>query len=162
MSSLLILGRGQYSYIAEEIAREHFDRVDFLDDNAENAIGKISDYMLFKDKYEFAIVAIGNSAVRLDLTEKLEKAGYKIPTLISNRAFVSDFAKIEQGCIIEPMAVVNPNTEIGRCCFISAGAIVNHNSTVGAGCHIDCNATVASNATVEKNTKITYGTIYRN
>ena len=162
MSNLLILGRGQYSYIVEEIARESFDVIDFLDDNFEDAIGKIADFEKLSSRYDYAIVAIGNASARLDLTEQLKKAGYKIPTLISKRAYVSGSAKVEEGCIIEPMTVVNPNTTIGKCCIISAGAIVNHNSIVCEGCHIDCNATVSSNATVEKKTKITYGTVYKN
>ncbi len=161
MSNLLILGRGQYSYIVEEIAKATFDKVDFLDDKSENAIGKISDYCNLIDKYEYAIVAMGNPDVRLDLTEKLERAGYNIPTIISEKAYVSSTAKIEKGCIIEPLAVVNPNTTIEKCCIISASAVVNHNSTVKAGCHIDCNATIYSNSVVNEKTKINPGEIYK-
>ena len=154
MRKLLILGRGQYSYVAEEIAKETFDKIDFLDDNARDAVGKISEYCNLVNDYEYAIVAIGNPTVRLNLTEHLEKAGYKIATLISQRAYVSSSATVEKGCIVEPMAVINPNTVIERCCIISAGVVVNHNSMVGEGCHIDCNATVVSNSTVSSKTKI--------
>ena len=162
MNNLLILGRGQYSYIIEEIAEESFDKIDFLDDNFKDAVGRINDYELLKGKYGYAVVAIGNASARLDLTERLKKAGYKIATLVSKKAHISRSAKIGEGCIIEPMAVVNPNTVIGKCCIISAGAVVNHNSVVGNGCHIDCNATIASNVVIEEKTKITYGTVYKN
>ena len=164
MKKLLVIGRGQYSYIVEEIARNFFDTVDFLDDNGDKekgVIGKIQDYENFINEYEYGIVSIGNPNVRLDLTEKLIKAGYKIPTLISEKAYVSKTAKISEGCIIEPMAVVNPNTIIEKCSLISAGAVVNHNSTVKVGCHIDCGAVVASNTTVEEKTKVPNGTVYK-
>ena len=162
MSNLLILGRGQYSYIAEEIAKEQFDKIDFLDDNDSCAIGKISEYSSLNDKYEYAIVAIGNPISRLDLTSRLECAGYKIATLISRKAHVAMTATVKEGCIIEPMAVVNPNTKIEKCCIISAGAVINHNSKVEQGCHIDCNATVASNTVIPEKTKLNYGTIFQN
>ncbi len=161
-NNLLILGRGQYSYVVEEIARDLYDKIDFLDDNATNVIGKIQAYKELASVYEYAIVSVGNPISRLNLTELLENAGYKIPTLISERAYVSSSAKIEKGCIIEPMAVVNPNTVIEKCCIISAGAVINHNSTVKKGCHIDCNATVMSNSMVEEKTKISCGEIYKN
>ena len=164
MKKLLVIGRGQYSYIVEEIAKSVFDSVDFLDDNLsqENGvIGKIQDYVNFTNEYEYAIVSIGNPMVRLELTDKLEKAGYKIPTLISEKAYVSKTARLDNGCVVEPMAVINPNTIIEKCSLISAGAIVNHNSTVKAGCHIDCGAVVASNTTVEEKTKVPNGTVYK-
>lgn len=164
MRKLLVVGRGQYSYIVEEIAKCAFDSVDFLDDNAspeKGVIGKIQDYINFTNEYEYAIVSIGNPAVRLDLTDRLEKAGYKIPTLISEKAYVSKTAKLGNGCVVEPMAVINPNTIIEKCSLISAGAVVNHNSTVKAGCHIDCGAVVASNTTVEEKTKVPNGTVYK-
>lgn len=164
MKKLLVIGRGQYSYVVEEIAKSVFDFVDFLDDNApkENGvIGKIQDYVNYVNEYEYAVVSIGNPTVRLDLTEKLENAGYKIPKLISEKAHVSKTAKLGDGCVVEPMAVINPNTVIEKCSLISAGAIVNHNSTLKAGCHIDCGAVVASNTTVEEKTKVPNGTVYK-
>lgn len=164
VKKLLVIGRGQYSYVVEEIAKNFFDSVDFLDDNSSKdngVIGKIQDYVNFTNEYEYAIVSIGNPEVRLDLTNKLENAGYKIPTLISEKSYVSKTAKICDGCIVEPMAVINPNTVIAKCSLISAGAVVNHNSTVKSGCHIDCGAVVASNTTVEEKTKVPNGTVYK-
>ena len=40
--NLLILGAGQYGQVAKEIAEEtgYFDKIAFLDDNSEQAIGK--------------------------------------------------------------------------------------------------------------------------
>ena len=165
MAKLLMLGRGQYSFIVEEIAMSFFDEIAFLDDNAvscSNVVGKIQDYKSFVKDYEYAVVSIGNPNVRLDLTKKLQMVGYKIPTLISKSAYVSPSAKIEIGCVIEPMAIVNPNTVIEKCSLISAGAVVNHNSTVKEGCHIDCGAVVMSNSTVKEKTKVQCGTVYKN
>lgn len=147
--------------IAKEISEAMgcFDRIDFLDDNNSIAIGKIAQYENFVNEYEQAIVAIGNSVLRLELTEKMRNAGYKLATIISPMAYVSPSAIIHEGCIVEAMAVVNTESVINECCFISAGAIVNHNSTIGNGCHIDCHAVVKSNTVLKNCTKVEYGQV---
>lgn len=155
---LLIIGAGQYGMVTKETAESMncFEHINFLDDNNPIAVGKISQYEKFVSDYKYAIVAIGNSGLRLELTEKLKNAGYTIATIISPLAYISKSAVISEGCIIEAMAVVNTESFIGECSFILAGAVVNHNSVVGEGCHIDCNATVRSNSVVEAETKVEY------
>lgn len=162
MDNLLIIGAGQYGEMLKESVRalNLYDKIDFLDDNSDEALGKIADYEKFVQTYECAIVAIGDSDIRLDVTQKLKAAGYKIETFISRRAYVSPSAKIAEGCVIEPMSVISTDVEIGRCTIISSGAVVNHNSTVAEGCHINCNATVRSNSSVPAKTKVDYGEIF--
>jgi tetrahydrodipicolinate N-succinyltransferase len=159
---LLIIGAGQYGMVAKETAESMncFEQIDFLDDNNPIAVGKIVQYEEFVGDYKYAIVAIGNSGFRLELTEKLRNAGYTIATIICPLAYVSKSAVINEGCIVEAMSVVNTESVIDKCCFISAGAVVNHNSVIGEGCHIDCHATVRSNAVVEAKTKVEYGQVY--
>ena len=164
MNNLLIIGAGQYGAMIKESARalNEYDKIDFLDDNSVLAIGKIEDYKKFTDIYQCAIVAIGNSDVRLYTTEKLKKAGYEIVSFISRRAYVSPSATIAEGCVIEPMSVIGTAVEIGKCTIVSSGAVVNHNSSVGEGCHINCNSTVCSNTTVPPRTKVDCGVVFRN
>ena len=159
---LLIVGVGQYGKLTKEIAESMncFEQVDFLDDNNQIAIGKISQYEKYVNDYKYAIVAIGNSGFRLEMTEKLKSAGYTIATIISPLAYISKSAVINEGCIVEAMAVVNTETVVGKCSFISAGAVVNHNSVIGYGCHIDCHATVKSNAVVPEKMKLECGQVY--
>lgn len=159
---LLIIGAGQYGMVTKETAESMncFEQIDFLDDNNPIAVGKIAQYEEFVSDYKYAIVAIGNLEFRLELTEKLQNAGYTIATIISPLAYISKSAVINEGCIVEAMTVVNTEAVISKCCFISAGAVVNHNSVIGEGCHIDCHATVKSNANVEAKTKVEYGQVY--
>lgn len=162
MDNLLIIGAGQYGEMLKESARalNLYDKIDFLDDNSDEALGKIAEYEKFVQTYKCAIVAIGDSDIRLDVTQKLKAAGYKIETFISRQAYVSPSAKIAEGCVIEPMSVISTDVKIGRCTIISSGAVVNHNSTVAEGCHINCNATVRSNSSVPAKTKVDYGEIF--
>lgn len=158
---LLILGAGQYSFVARETAEAMgcFGRIDCLDDNNPEAIGKLSDYLKLFGEYTHAFVAMGNPALRLEWLEKLEAAGYRLPVLCSPKAYVAPSARVMGGCIMEPMAVVQSNTVIKRGCLICAGSIVNHNAVVEAGCQIDCGAIVRSNTTVPDGTKVSCGAI---
>lgn len=156
--NLLILGAGEYGQLVKELARNKYTIIDYLDDKSNAAIGKLDDYKKYVDKYE-AIVAIGNNKIRLAWIEKLEEAGFVIPTLISQQSFVSLSAQIEKGCIVEPMVVVNANAKIEKGSIISSGAVINHNAMVKQGCHIDCNAVVGADAIVPEKTHLNYGQV---
>lgn len=156
-TNLLILGGGQYGSLVCEIAEsiDVFGTISFLDDGVcQRAIGTFSDARELTQKYSHAIVALGNSKVRLFWIEKLLEWGYVIPTLIHSTAYVSPSASIGIGSIIEPMAVVNTGAVIGKGCLVSAGAVINHNAIVEDGCHIDCNATVSARDIISQHTKI--------
>ena len=164
--NLLILGAGQYGTVVKEIAKTMgcFEKIDFLDDSFgmdategnyhEKSIGKLSDFENFITDYSYAIVAIGSPEIRKMWTEKLIEACYKIPIIVSPKAFVGNTAQLRYGVVIEPMAVVHENVAIGIGTYISAGAVINHNSFVADYCHIDNNAVVMRGALVPSMTYI--------
>lgn len=160
-SNLLILGAGQYGMVAEEIAEATgaYDKVEFLDDKSPLAIGMLRDFESFVGQYTAAIVAIGNSELRLAYIEKLEEAGYTIPCLIHPRAYVSPSAVVGKGSFIEPMSVVHTGVEIGVGCIVSAGTIINHNSIIGSGCHLNCGTIVLARAVVSSGTRTDCGSV---
>ncbi|MBQ7794705.1 MAG: PglB [Clostridia bacterium] len=159
--NLLILGAGQYGSIAKEVAEamECFDKIDFLDDNDGNAIGRFCDFERYSAAYSYAIVAVGNPETRLRWIGKLEEACYTIPVLVHPRAYISPSAQIMKGCIIEPLAVVQANSTVAAGCLISSGAVVNHNCFIGDGCHLDSNATVKPRTVVAANSVIGSGVV---
>lgn len=161
--NLLIVGAGQYGAVAKETAAVtgRFERIDFLDDNHPDAIGKIADAEHFFGEYNQAFVAIGNPDVRLTLLKRLKEIGFALATLVSPKAYVSPSAKIGSGTIVEPCAAVQANTRIGSGCILSAGSVVNHNCEIGAGCHIDCNATVCARSVVAEKTKVNCGQVFK-
>lgn len=97
-SKLLILGAGQYVTVPKEIAQSmnFFEKISYLDDSFgednpnchEESIGKFSDAERLSADYSYAIVAIGNSKIRRNLTKKLEEYDYTLPILVSTRAYV--------------------------------------------------------------------------
>ena len=150
MKNLLILGAGQYGMVAKEIAESMkcFEKIDFVDDASDIAIGKIEDIEKLIHEYDSAVVAIGNSELRLNLIKRLCDIGYEVPSLIHEKAYVSPSAKIGIGCFIEPMAVVHTAVDVETGCILSAGVILNHNSVVHEGCHINCGSVVMARAEI--------------
>lgn len=163
--NLLILGAGQYGTVAKEIAEAMgcFEKIDFLDDTFglgetegnyhEQSIGKLAALDEFTDNYTYAICAIGNAELRQKLTMQIVENCYRVPILVSPRAFISKSAQLRYGDIIEPFAVVHANAAVGIATYVSAGAVLNHNSFTSDYCYINCNAVVMSGAIVPPYTK---------
>ena len=153
--TLLIIGAGGYGRLVKEIAELNGYTCDFLDDFSVDAVGRIEEVGEIEDRYDGAIVAIGNVEVR-------EKIKIKKPvTLIHPRAEVSKSAVVEDGCVIEAGAVVSTEAVVGRCSFICAGAVVNHNAVVGEYCQIDCNTVVKAGVVVNRGVKVDSCTTYQ-
>ena len=160
--NLLIVGAGQYGMLAKEVAESMtvFEKIDFLDDNNEIAIGKVNEYEKFVSDYTYAFVAIGDNTFRLKMIEKLQGAYYKITVLVSPKAFVSPSAQLRKGTIIEPMAVVQANASVSIGCLVCQGAVVKHNAFVGDGCYLDCNSVVQAGVLVPARTKVNATMVY--
>lgn len=161
--NLLIIGAGQCGNVAKEIAEAMgcFEKIDFLDDTNEIAIGKFCDYEKYTASYTYAIVAVGNANMRLEWINKLESACYKIATLVHPKAYVAPSAQIMKGSIVEPMSAVHTGCVIAVGCIISAGAVINHASMCCDAVHIDCNATVAGNSLVPAGTHVHCGEVFK-
>ena len=65
MKSILILGAGGHGRVVAETAEAcGYEKISFLDDHSETAIGKIGELQQFVKDYEFAFVGIGNNRLR--------------------------------------------------------------------------------------------------
>ena len=161
-NNLLILGAGQYGMVAKEIAESMgcFGKIDFLDDINAIAIDKLDSYGAYTDVYAYAIVAIGNSGVRLDYIRRLQQAKYKIAVLASPKAHISPSAHIMAGSIIEPMSVINTGAAVGAGTIVCAGAVVNHNATLGDGCLLQCGSIVTARSSMANGQTLGYGEIF--
>lgn len=148
MSRLLIFGAGQYGFVAKETAEAMgcFEQIDFLDDTSPMAVGHLDD--VADQSFDVAFIAIGNSGLRSRLVEQVEASGHKLVTLIHPRAYVSPFARIGDGCIIEAGAAINNHVVVGKCCIVMANAVIGHDAVVGDCCLLKYNSTVMERAVV--------------
>lgn len=69
--NLLIIGAGGHGKVVKEAAEAlgTYNRIDFLDDNSELAIGRVDEYEKYVHDYEYAFVAIGTAEVRYELVQ---------------------------------------------------------------------------------------------
>ena len=162
MEKLLILGAGRYASVVRDIAEEsnRFEEIAFLDDYKPQAIGKLSDAASMVGRFTHAVVAIGDGELRLRLISMLSDCGFCVAPLVSARAFVSRTASLADGCVVEPMAVIQSGCTVGKGCIISSGAVIRHDASLEDGCHVDCNAVVLSDATVARGERVLCGEIY--
>ena len=163
MKRLLIIGAGGHGRVVKEIAEAcGYKIVDFLDDNASNAVGKINEAPYLVLNYDGVIVGIGNNVIRRDITAQLEKIEViNLVTLIHPTAFVSGSTTIGKGTVIEPHAIVNANSKIGEGCIISVGSIVDHDSSIGCFSHINAGAICMAGSKVEAIVKINAGEVIK-
>ena len=160
--NLLIVGMGQYGFVAREIAQAMhcFGKIDFVDDNHPDAVGKMTDLERLSEQYNCAVVAIGDPKIRLGCMGKLRRC-FSLTSLMHPMSYISPSAIVGEGCIVEPLAVIHAEAVVAAGCLISAGSVINHNSKVGKGCHIDCNATVPARASVPEYTKVAVGQVFK-
>lgn len=158
-SRLLILGAGGHGKVVAEIASfmDKWDEISFLDDNLKlkevngyKVIGTIGDYRLYKDKYEYAFVAIGNNQLRLNLIEKLIEDEFKIPTLIHPFTAISKRVDIDIGTVVIAGAIINTNTSIGKGCIVNTTSSVGHDCVIKDGVHISPGVNIGGTSTIGK------------
>lgn len=160
--NLLILGAGGHGKVVKEIAEAlGYKNIAFLDDNSQEAIGKISDSKAFVNDYQEAFVGIGNNKFRGELLSRLEQEGFTIPVLIHPMAYISKTAIIEKGTVVEPKAIVNANSKVSRGCIISVGAIVDHDVVLEDYVHVNAGAICKAGSFVAKEIKLEAGQVVK-
>ena len=74
MTTLLIIGAGGHGQVVKELAVAcGYESIDFLDDKAPKAVGKLNEAPYLAPNYDGVIVGIGNNTLRRSISEQLEK-----------------------------------------------------------------------------------------
>jgi len=118
-------------------------------------IGYDDELEKLREKYEYAFITIGqikNPLPRIKIFEKLKKLDFKLPVIISPLAYVSKYAKIEEGTIIMHQALVNANAKVGKNCIINSKVLIEHDSVIKDFCHISTGAIVNGGVIVKEKT----------
>ncbi len=92
-----------------------------------------------------AFVAIGSNKLRRKLTNTLVEIGLPIATIIAKNAWKSPSARIEDGCVLMPGAIVGADASIGAGAIINTAASVDHDCSIGAFAHIAPGTHLAGN-----------------
>lgn len=146
MSKLLIIGAGGHGKVIADAALESGVWCDivFLDDAWPNKVksgiwdihGKVNHMSQWLGVCSAAVVAIGNNQLRMELQQKLIKAGYSIATIVHPSAQVSRHAKLGAGSVVLANAVVSVDAEVGDAVIINTSATIDHECLLCKGVHI--------------------------
>jgi UDP-3-O-[3-hydroxymyristoyl] glucosamine N-acyltransferase len=157
---LLIVASERYGDYVKEIAESMgcFEEISFVDNDREEAIGKLEDVESFYPEYNCAIAACDDGTERLEWNKKLETL-YNIPVLFHMDSTISPSANLMPGCIVEPRAVVGCESTIGQATVIGANSVVEPYCLVGDGCTLKSGTIVKSTSMVAMNTSTEQGSV---
>lgn len=106
-------------------------------------------------QFKYAMVTVGqikSPDLRIKLFNQLQSIGYKIPPLISPRAYVSKHASIGKGTVIMHDALINANAKVGKNCIINTKALIEHDSIIEDHCHISTGAIINGGTLIHQGT----------
>ena len=108
-------------------------------------LGHDDDLAKLKLSYDYALITIGQiktPAIRIRLLDYVKSLGFKLPTIISPRAYVSKHAKIGGGTIVMHDALINAGAIVGDNCIINTKSLIEHDAVIENNCHISTGAVI--------------------
>ena len=128
-------------------------------------LGKDSDLINIKNKYSFALIAIGqikNSILRESKYKLLKKYNFILPNIFSNISYISKNIKIGECNTIFHHAIINSNCLIGNNNIINSKTLIEHNVRLGNNNHLSTSAIINGNCKIGNNNFIGSGAIINN
>ena len=167
---LLVIGAGGHARVVIDVARAAgYDPVAALDPasvgavcNGVEVIGgdDLADSMFGKGLRQ-AVVAIGDNALRSTIGKRLRDIGFTLPVIVHPSAILSLSARIGDGTVIMPLAVVNAAATIGTMVIVNSSAVIEHDCKIGDGAHIAPGCRLGGTVSVGIETLIGIGSVVR-
>lgn len=174
MEKILIVGARQHAKILVSIIREFYKDTltitGFIDDDSDlkgtqllgiPILGTIDDLMALCKVNGISSVGIGISnrhmSFRRELFNRVQTAGLNLPSLIHGRAYISPFAKVGEGVVLNPGVVVNAYAIVGSNCVIYSNSTIEHETVLSDNVYIGPGVNFSSNARVGRDTFIGAG-----
>ncbi len=105
------------------------------------------------------IVAIGNNAMRRNLTQKLIHAGIEVVNAIHPTAHFDSDVKIGYGCYIAQGVIVVTGSRIGNSVNIHTAATIDHDNVIEDGANIAPGVHTAGRVIIRKDAFLGTGTL---
>ena len=116
-------------------------------------LGHDDDLKKLKLSYDYVLITIGQiktPAIRIRLLDYAKSLGFKLPTIISPRAYVSKHAKISHGTIVMHDALINAGAIVGENCIINTKSLIEHDAVIENNCHISTGAVINGGVIVKQ------------
>lgn len=171
MKKIILIGSGGHAKSCVDVIEmeKKFKIIGFVDKNSKELlgykkIGSDDDLKKLLKITKYAHIGIGkikNDNFREKIFSKLKKIGFKLPIIISPRAYVSKNSKIKEGTIIMHDVLVNAGSEIGKNCIINTKSLIEHDTKISDHCHIATSAIVNGDCKIGKNSFVGSSSIIR-
>ncbi len=109
------------------------------------------------NKYKNVLITLGqieNYNKRIKFFKQIKELGGSLPVIISQFAYVSQNASVDEGTIVMHHAMINAGAKVGRNCIINSKALVEHDTIIEDTCHISTGAIINGGCKILKNTFI--------
>jgi sugar O-acyltransferase (sialic acid O-acetyltransferase NeuD family) len=163
---VLIGGGGNCRSVIDVIEQENKYKIIGIIDTKENmgknvlsykVIGCDDDLETIFHSCKNACITVGHiksNELRIKLFNLAKEIGFKLPIVISPLAYVSKYAKVDEGTVVMHQALINANVKIGKNCIINSKALIEHDATIEEHCHISTGAIINGGVKVKANSFI--------
>ena len=168
---VLIGGGGHCQAVIDVVEQEGLFKIVGIIDKPEMFEEKVLKYQIIGNDSELinlvkscnnALITIGQiktPSARIKLFNKLLQLGFKLPTIVSPRAYISKHSSIGIGSVVMHDAIISAGAVIGDNCIINTKAIVEHGSKIGNHCHISTNSVINGEVVVGDGSFIGSGSV---
>lgn len=144
---LVLIGGGGHCKSVIDVAESNGYSILGILDTLENVGKKILNYTIVGTDDDIAkyvgeakfIITVGHikdALLRIELHDKVIKAGGSLGILIASTAYVSKYSLIGEGTVVLHQAMVNADACIGKGCIINTYANIEHDAVIGDYTHI--------------------------
>ncbi len=168
---IVLIGAGGHAKVVLEAVRamEQFVVIGLVDPHPQSpcVLGEpvLGGDEVLPDLYQrgitFAVIALGDNALRQRVADYVQSFGFELPPIIHPSAFVSPSARIGAGAVIMARAVIGTETVIHQVAIVNTGAIIDHDGTIGPAAHVAPGCALAGLVRIGARTLIGVGSAVR-
>ncbi|HUV15921.1 MAG TPA: NeuD/PglB/VioB family sugar acetyltransferase [Pelolinea sp.] len=101
-----------------------------------------------------SVGGIGDYKVRLEVFQKLAKAGFISPVIVHPTAHVDPSARLDAGVLVLAQSYISGNAKIGMGTLINNSVVISHDCILGVCTNFSPGAMIAGDATVGDFTQV--------
>lgn len=163
---LILIGGGSHCASCIDVIEQEgrFEVAGIVDANAASDsllgypfLGNDNNLQELRSKYDQALITVGqikSPEIRIKLFFYAKMLGFKFPTIISPRAYVSRHATVGNGTIVMHDALINSRATVGINCIINSKSLIEHDVNVYDHCHVSTGSIVNGGAQIKQGTFI--------
>jgi acetyltransferase EpsM len=165
---VIIYGAGGHGKVIADIIEQNQENsiLGFIDDREDlwdrtffgyRVLGGIDVLKRRENEGSSVILAVGDNALRRQLSQRIGELGYSFATAIHLSCRIGRDVEIGPGTVVMANAVINPSVKIGTHVILNTAATVDHDCIIGDFSHVSPGAHLAGNVVVEEGAHIGIG-----